>query len=484
MEKLMYKKIYFIGIKGVGMASLAVIARQAGYQVQGSDVSDKFITDEMLGRQNIHIDSGFESSDIDSFVESDFKKTLIIVTAAHGGLGNPQAVYAKEKNIDVLTFGQALGMFQFGTLLSRQDISGISVAGSHGKTTTTAMVATVLSDSGDDPTFLIGTSDVGSLGDAGHYGTGKYFIVESDEYISDLEYDRVPKFHYQHPQAAIITNIDFDHPDVFDSVEDVYQAFRTFIQNIQQDGVLVVSPEDSSFIHIKDSIRDDIRVVTFGFEEGVDFRAYDIEHSEQGISYYVQYKGSDLGSVSLPVIGVHNVKNSLSVIALLHTLGKSFEDIVKGLSKFTGTKRRLEIKGTAEGGQLVIDDYAHHPTEIYATLDALMHAYPQKKIVCIFQPHTYSRTKALVNEFAQSLAKAHKLLLLPIFTSAREGKMEEFQQNELYEVILDKSHGIFLQTHDNVVEYCTQNFSSGDYLYVTMGAGDVYKISEKLIAKN
>jgi UDP-N-acetylmuramate--alanine ligase len=484
MNKLPYKKIYFVGIKGVGMASLAVIAKQAGYEVRGSDVSDSFITDSLLSILSISVDSGFEKSDIQAFIDSGIKSTLVIVTAAHEGLNNPQAVYAKEHASDVVTFGQALGMFQYGTLLNRQDILGVSVAGSHGKTTTTAMLASALSNLGEDPSYLVGTSDIGALGQPGKYGKGKYFVVESDEYVSDLIHDPVPKFHYQHPYAAIITNIDFDHPDVFSSIEDIYHAFRVFIQNIQQEGILIVNSDDKSFEHIQHAVRDDIKLITIGESSECVYNARNISITEEGITYSVFNREEKLGEIKVSVIGKHNVLNSLSVVALLHTMGKSFSEIAESLQSFSGTKRRLELKGVTSSGQIVIDDYAHHPTEISATLDALKQAYPDKKIVCIFQPHTYSRTQSLVNEFASSLKKADILLLLPIFTSARENAITEAQQKQLYDQILDESQGVFLETQENVVEYCVQNLVANQYIIVTMGAGNVYKISEKLLGYN
>ncbi|HRN96352.1 MAG TPA: Mur ligase family protein, partial [Candidatus Levybacteria bacterium] len=369
---------------------------------------------------------------------------------------------------------------QYGTLLSRQDTTGISVAGSHGKTTTTAMLATTLKHLGEDPSYVIGTSDVGSLGEAGHLGNGKYFVVESDEYFSDLTYDRVPKFHYQHPYAAIITNIDFDHPDVFDTLEDIYRAFQTFAKNIQTDGILVVLGDNPKYQTVSDEVKE-ARVVTYGKKDTNTYQAVDIVNTENGIQYTVMYQGEKVGTISLGVIGEHNAINSLSVVALLHTIGKSFDAISAGLKQFTGSKRRIELKGVTEHGVQVIDDYAHHPTEIRATLSALHLAYPEKKVVCIFQPHTFSRTKHLINDFAGAFEEVHTLILLPIFTSAREGAVEVGEQENLYTQILNNTHGVFIKNEQDVVEYCTKNFSSDEFIIVTMGAGDVYKIGEKLI---
>ncbi len=478
-----YKKVYFVGIKGVGMAALAVIAKQAGLDVHGSDVGEDFITSEMLSRNGIGIDIGFELESINKFLDSSTDEAIVIYSASHGGQENPQVLRARELGINTLTFGQALGKFQSGELLNRQDIKGISVAGSHGKTTTSAMIATILKYAGKDPSYLIGTGGVASLGDAGYYGTGEYFVAESDEYFSDLKYDRVPKFHYQYPFGAVITNIDFDHPDVFDDLESIYVAFEKFVSNIQSGGVLTISGDNPEYKRVVNFIQSGVSVVTFGTDSNNTYQAVDISNTLAGVKYEVLRDGSLLGTISVPVIGMHNAINSLSAVALLHSLGIQFDDIEQGLKKFTGTKRRLELIGTTIGGAIVIDDYAHHPAEIKATLTALRSTYPDKKIITIFQPHTFSRTEKLIHQFCSAYEDTDKLLLLPIFPSAREEKVDENEQRKLYDQIVSSTDAQFIESVDNMVEYCTQNYNSAEYVIVTMGAGDVYKISNKLVEK-
>ncbi len=482
MNALPYDKIYFVGIKGVGMASLAVIAKQAGITVQGSDVEQTFITDSMLSKHAIVIDTGFETKLIDSFAQKSSGKMLVIASAAHGGLENPQVLHANRLGIDTISFGQALGMFQYGTLLGRHDIQGISVAGSHGKTTTSAMLATVLTELDQDPSYLIGTSEVGALGDAGHLGSGKYFIVESDEYHSDLTHDRVPKFHYQHPSAAIITNIDFDHPDVFKSLDDITVAFTEFAANIQLGGVLCLNGDDKNSQKLIHAVDESVRVVTYGEGEKNMYRINNLHQSSDSTKFMVKKDGVVLGEFSLSTIGRHNVINATSVIALLDTIGFESERIAQGLQKFSGSKRRMEIRGKTAHGALVIDDYAHHPTEIAATLTAIKDAYPTKKIICIFQPHTLSRTISLINEFSHAFTHVYTLLLLPIFASAREEAVDEYIQKKLYNQIMQNTPSQYMTSMQNVLEYCTQNSIDDEYVVITMGAGDIYKISEKLIA--
>jgi UDP-N-acetylmuramate--alanine ligase len=211
------------------------------------------------------------------------------------------------------------------------------------------------------------------------------------------------------------------------------------------------------------------------------YQALNINNTPAGVSFTVNFNGELLGQLALPVIGTHNAINALSVVALLHALGKTFEEIALGLSRFTGTKRRMEIKGATPQGAQVIDDYAHHPVEVRATLTALEATYPDKKIVCIFQPHTFSRTQSLASEFAHSFEGIHHLILLPIFASAREGAVDQSVQKKLYEKIFTHTPGTYIENSGNVIEYCTQNYVSDEYIIVTMGAGDVYKIGEKLI---
>ena len=472
------KRIYFIGIKGVGMAALAVIAKEAGFEVRGSDVAEKFITDEILARHTIPVDVGFDTTTIDSYVSND---SLVVVTAAHGGRDNPQIRAAESKGARILSYGQAVGVFQSGELFENRQIKGISVAGAHGKTTTAAMLATTLKYLNEDPSFLIGTSEVAALGDAGHYGTGEYFIVEADEYVADVKHDRTSKFLYQHPFAALVTNIDFDHPDVFENLNEVKESFKKFAEQISD--ILCYNGDDAVSLETLRDTPSTVRKITYGESVGNDYSVTNFRTTADGITFDVVHQKILLGAVTLSVLGRHNALNALSVIALVHTLGYEFSAISQALVHFTGSKRRLEIQGRTENGSLIIDDYGHHPREIAASLAAIREAYPGQKIVCIFQPHTLSRTKALVEEFSTAFESADEVLLLPIFASAREGLVEPQAQQELYKkIVVNGKTKVMEAAH--VVEYCTKNFSNPDTILVTMGAGDVYKIASSLIASS
>ena len=257
-----------MGIKGVGMTPLAIIAKEAGYKVLGSDVSDVFITDPCLKKAGIEVIEGFSSDNVDSSLKDKAPESvLVIVTAAHGGMQNVEAKRAVELGIEVLTQGKALGIFMEGKIIKKEGLSGVSVCGSHGKTTITALLATVLSDLDLDPSYVVGTGELFPLGLPGHLGKGKYFITESDEYVSDIVSDKVPKFFYQKPRFIIANNLDFDHPDVFKGFDEVKQVFKHFFEKADPD-ILFVNGDDQDLVEVVPSAK---KVVTYGKQPGNDY---------------------------------------------------------------------------------------------------------------------------------------------------------------------------------------------------------------------
>lgn len=478
------KKIYFVGIKGVGMTSLAVLCKQAGFEIRGSDVSEKFITDVILKREGISIDLGFDAKYLERFFKDSKKdESLVIVTAAHGGLSNEQAVFAKDKRINVLTHGQAIGELMRGEIFGGKDVKGISIAGSHGKTTISAMLAFFLSRLGFDPSYAVGTSEIFGLGPCGHYGSGDLFIAEADEYISDLAFDRTPKLLYQKPQFAIFNNIDFDHPDYYRNVEEIEQTFLKFTDNIKEKGVLILNGDDKHTPHIIKNVNKKISVVCYG--EGLQnmFRLTKVVQEGFRTRFSVSFENEDLHEFVLSVPGRHNAMNAVSCIALLRLLGVEIQRIKEVFPKFVGVKRRIEKICVLRDGAIVVDDYAHHPREIKTTLSTIKEIYPDKHIICIFQPHTYSRMEKLLDEFVSSFSLVAKLILLPIYSSAREessDKNKKFSQLMVESFIKESPNAIFMREKDDVVEYVKNKFDDEKFVVVTMGAGDVYKISEKL----
>lgn len=475
-------KIYFVGIKGVGMAPLAIIAKGAGITISGSDVPSEFITDKYLNLNNLKIDKEFNEHDIEQFfLDTDYEKCLVITTGAHKGFDNPQVLWAKKNKIEVMTQGQALGVFSKGKIINRNNLELISVSGSHGKTTISSLLAVSLKALGYGPTYSVGTGEVFPIGPPGHLGSGNYFIAEADEYASEPVHDKTPKFLYLNPKYSIINNIDFDHPDIFPDIEKLKDAFLEFSMNINSDGLLFINGDDKYLQQIKDKVLKDIRVVSYG--EGKSNNYVITKIITEGLSsrFTVLKNGKEFGVFNLNIPGIHNAKNSLAVIALLDVMEVGKNDIRRCLNLFEGTKRRSEILGKTNGSALVVDDYGHHPVEIRTTLKALSEAYPAKKIVCIFQPHTYSRTKALLPEFIKSFMSVDRLLLLPIFKSERDTEETSDIEDDYRKFFAQIESSIFMENFDSVVEYINQNFNTPDYLIVTMGAGDVYKIGQKLV---
>ncbi len=470
MKKI--KSIHFVGIKGVGTAPLAIIAKEAGIKVTGSDIAEEFITDEGLKKADIAVFEGFDSehvADVD----------LVIASGAHGGRDNVEVKAALSNGIKVLMQGEAVGAFMEGSVIDKR-FEGISVAGAHGKTTTTAMIATIIKEVGLDPTYVIGTGNIPSLGSSGHFGRGKYFVAEADEYITDPKYDKTVKFLWQHPRIAVFTNIEFDHPDVYSAIDDMRGVFAKFANSLPSNGVLIANGDDEQVsIFLKEYKG---RVVTFGLSSKNDFHLERISISGEKTFFWVNGREMNFGEFSVGVPGEHNAVNALAAIVVAAELGISIEKIKLGISKYSGSKRRFEFVGKLPSGAMAFDDYAHHPTEIKKTLRAFKKTFPKQRIVCIFQPHTYSRTKSLFEQFKTSFADANTIILTNIYASLRE-EADLTVSSALLASEVAKVHGdvVFLPTLANVIEYLSKKGYDKGTIVVTMGAGDIYKIWTNLL---
>ena len=474
-------KIYFVGVKGVGMAPLAIIAKEEGIEIAGSDLAEEFITDMWLQKKKIAIHTGFQIETIKNFFGDTAKNnSLVVTTGAHKGFDNPQVKWAKENNIVVLSQGQALSVFMVGAIFGRE-MKGITVAGSHGKTTISSLLAVTLNELGEDSSYSVGTGEIFPLGSPGHSGRGNYFVAEADEYASEPFYDKIPKFLYLNPTFAIFNNIDFDHPDLFENIDEIVTAFIEFAHNIKSGGKLFINGDDFYLSKFKGKIDKDIHILTYGQNAGNDYVISKIVTFGLSSRFTVHKYGSELGIFELSVPGVHNAKNALSVIALLTELGFDVLQIRSALKVFTGTKRRTEIVGHTKGGALIIDDYAHHPLEIATTLSSVKQCYPDKKIVCVFQPHTFSRTKALLLDFAKAFSNTNKLVLLPVFSSARDTEKDGTASDKYIEEYAKYSDVIYKENFEDVVEYLNKNYISSEFIILTFGAGDVYKIAYELL---
>jgi len=469
MKKI--KSIHLVGVKGVGMTPLAIIAKEAGISVTGSDIEEEFITDEPLIKAGIRPMVGFAPDDIGS-------PDLVIVTGAHGGFDNPQVKKAVAENIPVWTQGQAVGEFMNGKIFEKK-ISGISVSGTHGKTTTTAIIATILSQSNLDPSYVIGTSQIPSLGLPGHLGKGKYFIAEADEYATEPEYDKTPKFMWQNPEIIVITNIELDHLDLYGNVGQLRKDFLKFAKKVESKGRLIICGDDGENRKLIKDYKGE--VTTYGFSPSNDIVIEKISQIASGTFFFVGSKGTSLGEFYLNLPGQFNALNALAGISAGIEIGLPIDKIKNSLSKYKGAKRRFEYIGKLSSGALLFDDYAHHPTEIKKTLKAFHDSFNNKKIVCIFQPHTFSRTKTLFEDFVNSFSNADTVLIADIYPSLRE-KIDDSVSSEFLVRKMSTLHNsvMYLSDIPSVVKYISEKNFGQDYIIVSMGAGDIYKIQENL----
>lgn len=448
--------VYFIGIGGISMSGLAEILLSRGFQVSGSDSAISPLT-EKLGKMGALIYYGQSVSHIDSTVN------LVVYTAAIRE-DNPEWIHMKELGLPSLSRAEFLGQ------LMTNYTYPIAVSGTHGKTTTTSMIANVLMASETDPTLSIG-GILESIGGNIRIGKSEYFVTEACEYTNS--------FLNFMPRIGIILNVEEDHMDFFKDIHEIRDSFHAFANLLPADGYLIINDEIEELSAVTDNLV--CEIIRYGFTTDCDYYPEEISYDEYGRgSYLLHRKGKPSIKVSLGVCGRHNISNSLAAFALSDILGLTEEKTLSALADFTGTRRRFENKGQI-GGVTVIDDYAHHPTEITATLSSAAN-YPHNTLWCIFQPHTYTRTKAFLKEFALSLSAADKIILADIY-AAREKNTFEVSSLTLKEEIekLGKECYYF-PTFDEIETFLLENAASGD-IVITMGAGDIVKVGEMLLGK-
>ena len=430
-------KYHFIGIKGSGMSSLAQIAYDMGHEVQGSDEETYFFTQEKLEQRNIpmygynveNIKEGFEV-----ILGNAFDETHIEYRAA------------KDLGLKIYTYAQFLGKLL-------DEIPSIAVTGAHGKTTTSTMVSNIFKHN-----FV--TSYL--IGDGTGHGekNSDYIVAEACEYYRH--------FLAYHPNYAVVTNIDFDHPDYFNDEHDMFDAFQSFVNQVKD--TVVICGDDRLASQLKPSTA---KVVTYGFNEGNDYQIKNVKTTSENSEFDV-YKNSELlGTFTMAVFGLHDISNATSAIALADICGLSTDEIQQSLGSYHHAERRFTEHKV--GTNIVVDDYAHHPSEIKATIDSARRKYSDKQIIAIFQPHTYTRTAKFLNEFAESLLTADKVFLCPIFASVRE-KEKIVGIEDLQKV-----------TPGSEIIYGEENFDKLNFdnsVILFMGAGNINKLCNKFVEQN
>jgi UDP-N-acetylmuramate--alanine ligase len=447
--------IYLVGIGGIGLSAIARVLLAQGHRVSGSDMRASAITDALAGEGiTVHIghDAGHLPTDAD----------LVIVSSAVPA-DNPEVVAARQRGIPVVKRDEVLGAMMAGKV-------GIAVAGTHGKTTITALIAFALMRTGCDPTFIVG-GVLYDLGTNARAGKGPYFVIEADEYDHT--------FLGLRPQIAVVTNIEMDHPDCYPTLGSMVEAFRSFLALVPSDGCVVGCGDDQRVRGLLGELKGTQRIA-YGLGKGWDWWATDIRAIPGGGSnFLVRHGERDVGRFSIGLSGIHNVQNALAVLAVTHHLGLDQEVVRGALAEFRGTGRRFEHKGTA-GGVTVIDDYAHHPTQIRATLAAARARFPQSTIWAVFQPHTYSRTKALLDEYAASFGDADHVIVTAIY-AAREHDTLGVSAADLVALMSHPDVRLIAEL-DAVTDYLAAHVRPGDVV-ITLGAGDGYLVGEGLLAR-
>ena len=443
------KNIHFVGIGGIGMSGIAEILIGRGVTVSGCDLKHSSAT-ALLSARGVEIQIGHDPSHLDG-------TDAIVVTAAVRG-ANPEVDAAQERGIEVIRRKDLLAAIV-------NEKRAVGVSGTHGKTTTSAMIATVLEDAGLDPTIIIGGM-LRNFASNAKSGKGDVIVVEADEY------DRT--FHELRPEIAVITNIEADHLEYYGSFENIVEAFRIFTSHVRPGGTIIGCVDDPAVAALLDrrGRAQDPKIVRYGLGPGADLTTRNLTFDERGASFEIE----GIGFFKLFVPGEHNVRNALAAIAVGRALGIDHDAIAAGLAKFLGVDRRFQILGDYNGA-LVVDDYAHHPTEIRATLAAARSGYPRRRVVALFQPHLYSRTRDFAADFGASLLGADIALVTPIY-AAREKPIDGISSR----MIADAADGIeFLdRSHDEIINELRRRLRPDD-VFIAMGAGDVHEIAEALV---
>ncbi|MBP2025239.1 UDP-N-acetylmuramate--L-alanine ligase [Peptoniphilus stercorisuis] len=450
-----YNHIHFIGIGGISMSGLAEIMISEGYTVSGSDAKDSIIIERLKKNgakiYNFHSKENIEGAD------------LIVYTDAIS-LDNEELKAAIKEKIDIIDRASLLGA------LMKNYKNSIAVSGTHGKTSTTSMIAEIIKGLDSNPTILLG----GQLDDINgnvKLGNKELFLTEACEYKANvLKY---------YPTTAIILNIDEDHLDFFDNIEHIINTFKGYANNLTKNDKLLLNIDDENTRSLLE--RNNCNIITFAINNDAKYMAKNLDFSNDGFPCYDLFIDNEFkGKVELSIMGVHNVYNSLAAISATVENNISVEDALKGIHEYKGVHRRLEFKGMYEDS-IIMDDYAHHPTEIKATLNALKKGC-KGNLYCIFQPHTFTRTKLLLDSFSKSFDEADVTIITDIY-AAREKDYGDIHSKTLCNALVKNGNkACYIENFEDIVKYLKENLSKDD-IAVTMGAGDVYTIGEMLLSE-
>ena len=446
--------IHFIGIGGISMSGLAEIVMQEGFTVSGSDNAESVLT-ATLREKGAVISIGQRAENITPGIET-------AVYSAAIRPDNPEYAACTEKNIPLLSRAEFLGQ------LMKNYKYTIAISGTHGKTTTSSLMSEILLAQNTDPTLSIGGM-LKSIGGNVRIGHSDYFLTEACEYTNS--------FLSFFPKYGIILNIEADHLDFFKDLNDIRNSFRKFAALLPEDGALIINGEIDNYKEITADTK--ANIITFGLNDSFDYYATDITYSDEGYPRYVFHTPSgETFPVSLSVIGIHNVYNSLAALALADYMKFDSAKTLEAVKSCGGADRRFQIKGHL-GSITIVDDYAHHPTEIKATLTAAQ-KYPHNEIWCVFQPHTYSRTKALLNDFAEALSMADHVVLAEIYAAREKDTLGISSKNLMEEIEKTGTDCHYFHTFSDIENFLLQSCNQNDLL-ITMGAGDVVKIGESML---
>ena len=447
------KKIHFVGIGGIGMSGIAEILINMGFTVSGSDKHPSEITDR-LKKLGAKIYKGHSANNV--------KDVDVLVYSSAVNLDNPEIIKANQNKIPVIRRAEMLA-----ELMKMK--YGIGIAGTHGKTTSTSMIGLILTEAKMDPTIIVG-GKLSSLGGTNaRLGEGDFIVVEADEF------DR--SFLQLSPSIAIITTLEREHLDIYTDLDDIKKAFIEYANKVPFYGFVVLCLDEDALLDIIPQINK--KVITYGLTSQSDLQAIDVHYDQQKSEFTILYKGENLGKVELNVPGAHNVRNALAAIVTAIELNVPIKTIKNAIKSFSGVYRRFEVKAKI-GNNMIVDDYAHHPTEVAATLLAAKTGW-KKRVVAIFQPHTYTRTRDFYQEFGKSFFNADILIVTDIYP-AREEPIQGIDGELIANAAKNYGHKHvhYIKNKKDVPSFVEKNIGTND-LIITLGAGDIYKYGEEII---